>query len=144
MRNRREQEEWKEKLEMHKKRKLQKELEQKLKEHEEEVGKKKEAMKINHEEIKRFHERDQKSLEKYLNDKRRKDEEEERRTQKLESIKLKYHNIERDPERLLKPTIAYTKRLEEVNKRDAQGDIIKKFNTVNIPKRQIPNWRKGL
>ena len=143
MRNRREQEERKEKLEMHKKRKLQKELEQKSKEHEEEVGKKKEAM-INQEEIKRFHERDQKSLEKYLNDKQRKAEEDERRTQKLESIKLKYPNIERDPERLLKPTIAYTKRLEEANKKDAQGDIIKKFNTVNIPKRQIPNWRKGL
>ncbi|PNF30779.1 hypothetical protein B7P43_G06189 [Cryptotermes secundus] len=92
---------------------------------------------------KAFRERDQLFVARQLSQR-------EQQTLKKEQRKKQVHipkeevNIDRDPERLLKPTAAWRERCNQKTKRDTFSHAVPVLHLRNMPHLQVPTWRRGL
>ncbi|XP_048736048.2 coiled-coil domain-containing protein 112-like [Ostrea edulis] len=89
-------------------------------------------------EIHRFRDRDQKKLEEKLAKEKEKENEKLEKQKRLERLKEQVDvEVDRDPNRLLKPTAGWTSRLKDKGS-SGSGPVL------HMPHRAVPSWRQGM
>ncbi|TPX50618.1 hypothetical protein SeLEV6574_g00797 [Synchytrium endobioticum] len=119
--------------------------EEQRKQEAEEAGRlRKHTAALSTDDIKRIQQRDQEVLSRrkeLLDRRKREDEEKEKRLNKLRST-VEIH-VQRDPDRLFKPTEGFLKKHEK-KEEDEAGLHQSMFQNVHIPRRTVPTWRQGI
>lgn len=125
-------------VEEHKQRRLQ---EQELIRQEEELWEreqKERQRQLSARELVKFRERDQKIVQKKIIKAKTKEEELKEKEKRLERLKGQVEvEVERDPNRLLKPTAGWKQRTKEIGP-SGSGPVL------HMPHRAIPSWRQGM
>ncbi|XP_062574355.1 coiled-coil domain-containing protein 112-like [Saccostrea cucullata] len=130
--------ELKQKVEIHKKEREEEErfLEEQKRAWEQED--KERQKQISAREIHRFRDRDQKKMQEKLAKEKEKENEKIEKQKRLDRLREQVDvEVDRDPNRLLKPTAGWTSRLKDKGP-TGSGPVI------NMPHRAIPSWRQGM